>query len=403
MTRFSDPQRVFSYSYQCRDSSLLLPYFRRYVSQQLLKVIPRTCAPNLLSLLANLMSLLVFALVISVMGPFDEMARSSQLVFLLPAVGIFVYVALDNTDGLQARRIGLSSPLGDFIDHWLDGFSGFMVPLGILVVLRVDDVLTLMVIVASVWAFWATNWDKKKSGVMKLPPLGDVEGNMVAVVIYVTTALLGVSFWHTQVAGVSIVHALVALALAGLTSATLRPILQNKNEQWQILGVNLSMLLVILWYRLALVRGVNGLHGHLLVPILIGLIGAKHVGDLQRSHLIGTAYRPFDLGFVSIGAGLIATLYLGPAMLSFEIQLLLLSGFVLVVAGKLLYQFIHTSVFICRNLNIHLFSLTSAQKEALLTRDFSSNDAGKLATSIRSTTDAQCVSARLDVAPEDRR
>jgi phosphatidylglycerophosphate synthase len=371
MTRFSDPQKVFSYSYQCRDSSLLLPYFRRYVSQQLLKVIPRTCAPNLLSLLANLISILVFAVVIGVMGPFEEMARSSQLVFLLPALGIFVYVALDNTDGLQARRIGLSSPLGDFMDHWLDGFSGFTVPLGIMVVLRVDDVRTLMVIVASVWAFWATNWDKKKSGVMKLPPLGDVEGNMVAVVIYVTTAVFGVSIWQSQVAGASVADALVALVFIGLTSATLRLILQNKNEQWQILGVNLSMLLVILWYRLALVSGVNGLRGHLLVPVLIGLIGAKHVGDLQRSHLIGTAYRAFDLSFVIIGAGLIATLYFGPAMLSFEIQLLLLSGFVLVVSGKLLYQFIHTSVFICRKLDIRLFSLTAAQKEALLTSEFS--------------------------------
>ena len=385
-TRFSDPQKVFSYRYQCRDSSLLLPYFRRYVSQQILKVIPRTCAPNLLSLLANLISFLVFALVTGVMGPFDEMARSSQLVFLLPAIGIFVYVALDNTDGLQARRIGLSSPLGDFMDHWLDGLSGFMVPLGIMVVLRVDDVLTLMVIVASVWAFWATNWDKKKSGVMKLPPLGDVEGNMVAMVIYVTTAVLGVAIWHTQVAGVSVVDALVAIVFIGLMSATLRLILQNKNEQWQILGVNLSMVLVILWYRLALVSGVNGLQGHLLVPVLIGLIGAKHVGDLQRSHLIGTAYHAFDLSFVIIGAGLIATLYFGPAMLSLEIQLLLLSGFVLVVAGKLLYQFIHTSVFICRKLDIHLFSLTSAQREALLTRDFSSNDTGKFTTSTRPIT-----------------
>ena len=136
MTRFSDPQKVFSYSYQCRDSSLLMPYFRRYVCQQILKVIPRTCSPNLLSLLANLASFLVFALVIGVLGPFEAMARSSQLVFLLPALGIFVYVALDNTDGPQARRIGLSSPLGDFMDHWLDGFSGFTVPLGIMVVFR---------------------------------------------------------------------------------------------------------------------------------------------------------------------------------------------------------------------------------------------------------------------------
>ena len=42
------------------------------------------------------------------------------------AVGLFLYQTLDGMDGNQARRIGLSNPLGEFFDHGLDAILTFM-------------------------------------------------------------------------------------------------------------------------------------------------------------------------------------------------------------------------------------------------------------------------------------
>lgn len=42
------------------------------------------------------------------------------------ALGLFFYQTLDGMDGKQARRIGLSTPLGEFFDHGLDAITTFL-------------------------------------------------------------------------------------------------------------------------------------------------------------------------------------------------------------------------------------------------------------------------------------
>ena len=52
--------------------------------------------------------------------------QSPQWSYLGCAVGMFVYQTLDGMDGIQARRIGLSTPLGELFDHGLDAILTFM-------------------------------------------------------------------------------------------------------------------------------------------------------------------------------------------------------------------------------------------------------------------------------------
>lgn len=44
--------------------------------------------------------------------------------WLMAAVNIFLAYTLDGIDGKQARRIGLSGPLGELFDHGLDSYTG---------------------------------------------------------------------------------------------------------------------------------------------------------------------------------------------------------------------------------------------------------------------------------------
>ena len=52
--------------------------------------------------------------------------QAPQWAYLCCAVGLFIYQTLDGMDGIQARRIGLSSPLGEVFDHGLDAILTFV-------------------------------------------------------------------------------------------------------------------------------------------------------------------------------------------------------------------------------------------------------------------------------------
>ena len=53
-------------------------------------------------------------------------SQAPHWAYLCCAAGLFVYQTLDGMDGIQARRIGLSSPLGEVFDHGLDAVLTFM-------------------------------------------------------------------------------------------------------------------------------------------------------------------------------------------------------------------------------------------------------------------------------------
>ena len=49
--------------------------------------------------------------------------QAPRIVYLLCALGLFVYQSLDAIDGKQARRTKTSSPLGELFDHGCDSIS----------------------------------------------------------------------------------------------------------------------------------------------------------------------------------------------------------------------------------------------------------------------------------------
>ena len=111
------------YKYTVEDRSVLLPYYKKYLWEPALARIPSTTSPNTLSILANLGSLLSFVVLLAV-------SPDEPWWFLVPAVGTFAYLCLDNMDGTHARRTQQTSPLGEFIDHWFDSFNTGFLTLG---------------------------------------------------------------------------------------------------------------------------------------------------------------------------------------------------------------------------------------------------------------------------------
>ena len=89
------------------------------------------------------------------------------ILYVLAAVGLFMYQTLDALDGKQARRIKAFSPLGQLFDHGCDSFSTASVTVFLLVCLRIPDAkLNLLIYLASIVIVYMSNLTEKFTHVL---------------------------------------------------------------------------------------------------------------------------------------------------------------------------------------------------------------------------------------------
>ena len=98
------------------NQSILYPYLEKYLYIHLIKLIPQWLPANYITLLSAL-AVFVSFMTASLFG-------SSQVIsyFTVPIL-ILVYLVFDDLDGMQARKTNTSSPLGEYLDHFLDVFN----------------------------------------------------------------------------------------------------------------------------------------------------------------------------------------------------------------------------------------------------------------------------------------
>ena len=102
-------------NYHAQDKSILLPILKRMAWDRLLELIPKRIPANDLTLIGTLCSATAFLM--------STLLPITQLSSLVVTALILAYLSLDNIDGAQARRTGTNSPLGEFLDHWLDALN----------------------------------------------------------------------------------------------------------------------------------------------------------------------------------------------------------------------------------------------------------------------------------------
>jgi phosphatidylglycerophosphate synthase len=89
------------------------------------------------------------------------------ILYVLAAVGLFMYQTLDALDGKQARRIKAFSPLGQLFDHGCDSFSTASVTIFLLVCLRIPDAkLNLLIYLAGIVIVYMSNLTEKFTHVL---------------------------------------------------------------------------------------------------------------------------------------------------------------------------------------------------------------------------------------------
>jgi phosphatidylglycerophosphate synthase len=113
----------------------VLKYFQPWWTW-LVSTIPLTIAPNFLTIVGLAVNIITSLILIWFSPgkysidkcvkrteekifycPADAKSEAPSIVYLLCAVGLFIYQSLDAIDGKQARRTNSSSPLGELFDH----------------------------------------------------------------------------------------------------------------------------------------------------------------------------------------------------------------------------------------------------------------------------------------------
>ncbi|XP_023937193.1 ethanolaminephosphotransferase 1 [Bicyclus anynana] len=173
------------YKYSAIDTSPLSRYVMHPTWNFTVRFIPKWIAPNLLTF-AGFLCMVLTVLIIMVYDydctaagrpgskTIEEHYTKPNWVYTVCAVLVFLAYNLDGIDGKQARRIGVSGPLGEMFDHGLDSYIVFFIPYTLLSVFGRDEfsipLFRAYLIVASiVLNFYVTHWEKYNTGTLYLP------------------------------------------------------------------------------------------------------------------------------------------------------------------------------------------------------------------------------------------
>lgn len=111
---------------------------------------------------------------------------------------ILIYIT-DGIDGKQARRIGLSGPLGELFDHGLDSFTAPLIPVCLYSIFgrgigSVPPLRFYYVVWTVLFSFYASHWEKYNTGVLYLP-WGYDFGMWGSTIMFFTTWIWTFKMW----------------------------------------------------------------------------------------------------------------------------------------------------------------------------------------------------------------
>ncbi|KAF9797693.1 hypothetical protein SFRURICE_017888 [Spodoptera frugiperda] len=215
------------YKYSAIDTSPLSKYVMHPTWNTLVKFIPKSIAPNLITFAGFLC--MVIAVVTLTVYDYDFYAVGGRpgvvgsgsevpnWVFTMCGVLVFLAYNLDGIDGKQARRIGVSGPLGELFDHGLDSFIVFLVPYSLISVYGRDQEYSVscfrgfLIVISVVMNFYVSHCEKYNTGVLYLPWSYDLS-MWASALLFLFPGAYGPEFYKYYVFGdVTFTQALEAL------------------------------------------------------------------------------------------------------------------------------------------------------------------------------------------------
>lgn len=178
-------KRLDTYKYASIDSSPLSQYVMHPFWDYVVEFVPRSIAPNILTLagfactLANALLLTYYDYNFTASSDDKKTLPIPPLVWLICALNLFLAHTLDGIDGKQARRTKATGPLGELMDHGVDSWTAVFVPMYVYSFFGSSDYSfgphrMHFVFWAVFVTFYITHWEKYNTGVLYLPWSYDV-------------------------------------------------------------------------------------------------------------------------------------------------------------------------------------------------------------------------------------
>jgi phosphatidylglycerophosphate synthase len=290
-----------SINFSVEDRSLLAPLLKNLITIRVLKFIPDTYSANALTLSGAACAAGVAILMwISA----TEMRAASTLGAITLCASAFLlltYAVFDQLDGMQARRLGTSGHLGDFVDHWVDTAIANLVPVPIMLMLGVEPLFILIMHLAAAFAFWSANWETRNLNKRILPKVGGLESIVIGCVMMVITAFNGVGIWDISFANVKLLSVIYWSCLPWLLLVIFFAVRSGRSSLLDLLGFAITLTPLSIWLLLDSSQPSQvGLYS-LLGYVSLGLVATIMTGDLMRQYKIKISYQRIKWVFFVIG------------------------------------------------------------------------------------------------------
>ena len=128
---YIEPQYVenlLNYQYKGDDNSIYYKYIISPICNKVTNYLPNWLLPNTITVMGWILNIFSFILTIYY-GGWKGCDYFPPWVCYLCSINYSLYIYLDAVDGKQARRIGMSTPLGVLFDHGCDAWTCFLITL----------------------------------------------------------------------------------------------------------------------------------------------------------------------------------------------------------------------------------------------------------------------------------
>jgi phosphatidylglycerophosphate synthase len=272
------------YQYRSNDKSFLTPAFKQWIVAPLITYVPWAIPANIITFLSN--GFVYLALYLTLRGEpvIDSITR------LCIAICLLLYLIGDHLDGMQAKRTGTGSALGEFCDHYLDAFNNGIIVFIMLCVFQISSpYIICFTLVASYLAHLSVFYEQLKTGWLTFEKIGSLEGVLFALVAIslssmpiVDEYLLRKVIFETSVYDLLMLTSSVGACLTFYTTYKRTP--QVKYGFWFF-----AILLMVL-AALSMAQFSNTQ-----VFVIITLYASLYIGRIMRGHLIDGVERSSDL------------------------------------------------------------------------------------------------------------
>lgn len=241
-----------NYKYSAIDTNPLSIYIMHPFWNRLVQFCPKWIAPNLITFVGFLLTVLAFMLLSFYDFSFYASSENEAFppvpnwVFFAAGVLIFVAYTLDGIDGKQARVTKTSGPLGELFDHGLDSWTAVLIPTCLYSVFgRSQHSVPPMRYYFVTWnvfvTFYLTHWEKYITSVLYLPWGYDLS-MLSTTAVFLFTSYYGHDFWKIYVTKtISTGHVLEIIFYLTSICATLPVTLYNVRKSYlNKTGKNLS-------------------------------------------------------------------------------------------------------------------------------------------------------------------